>query len=382
LWGLDPRAAGRAKQTLSDQKTEETINIMEENSGLRRNEACLIAKFGVELFCLVVLLRNRASKPTPNQPMKKNFLLIVLTLAAVLLPAFGEDAGKKLRIVFCPPNMKHTWNVAAARAAEADAKKLGVQIIVQDGQGNSPKQSSDLRNAVNQGVDGIVLGANDIHALVPAVNDVIAAGIPIVTFDRYVEGTTQKVPFFGLDNVAGGALLAKYVIDKFPNGAKIFFLTGQPGSSPAIDRAKGVHDTLKAAGDKYQILSEQTGNWMRDQGLSVTQNMLTSYGSTPDAIIASNDDMALGVLEALEQAGIPQNKVLVLGCDTTPEALAKIRDGVLAGSVEFPLKQVTMAIDAIVAHIRENKPVEGKLLDPVLIEKSNLTTAERYAELK
>jgi ABC-type sugar transport system substrate-binding protein len=92
--------------------------------------------------------------------------------------------------------------------------------------------------------------------------------------------------------------------------------------------------------------------------------------------------MALGVLEALQQAGIPQNKVLVLGCDCTPEALAKIRDGVLAGSVEFPLKQVTLAIDAIVAHIRENKPVEGKLLDPVLIEKSNLPTAERYAELQ
>jgi ABC-type sugar transport system substrate-binding protein len=73
---------------------------------------------------------------------------------------------------------------------------------------------------------------------------------------------------------------------------------------------------------------------------------------------------------------------VVLGCDTTPEALAKIKDGALAGSVEFPLKQVTMAIDAIVAHIRENKPVEGKLLDPILIEKSNLTAAERYAELK
>ncbi len=82
--------------------------------------------------------------------MKKNALLAVLALAAVLFPAFGEDAGKKLRIVFCPPNMKHTWNVAAARAAEADAKKLGIEIIVQDGQGNSPKQSSDLRNAVNQ----------------------------------------------------------------------------------------------------------------------------------------------------------------------------------------------------------------------------------------
>jgi ABC-type sugar transport system substrate-binding protein len=92
--------------------------------------------------------------------------------------------------------------------------------------------------------------------------------------------------------------------------------------------------------------------------------------------------MALGVLEALQQAGIPQDKILVLGCDCTPEALAKIRDGVLAGSVEFPLKQVTMAIDAIVAHIRDNKPIEGKLPDPVLIEKSSLANAERYAELK
>jgi inositol transport system substrate-binding protein len=129
-------------------------------------------------------------------------------------------------------------------------------------------------------------------------------------------------------------------------------------------------------------VAEQTGNWMRDQGLTITQNMLTSLGSAPDAIIASNDDMALGVLEALQQAGIPKNKVIVLGCDCTPEALAKIRDGALDGSVEFPLKQVTMAIDAIVGHIRENRPVEGKLLDPVLIEKTNLTVAERYAELK
>jgi ABC-type sugar transport system substrate-binding protein len=61
--------------------------------------------------------------------MKKNSLLAALAVAAVLSPAFGEDAGKKLRIVFCPPNMKHTWNVAAAHAAETDAKKLGIDII-------------------------------------------------------------------------------------------------------------------------------------------------------------------------------------------------------------------------------------------------------------
>ena len=91
--------------------------------------------------------------------------------------------------------------------------------------------------------------AIDVNALVPAVNEVIEANIPIVTVDRYVSGTNKPVPQFGVDDVVGGAKLARYVIDHFPNGAKIVFLTGEPGSSPAIDRAKGVRDTFKAAGE-------------------------------------------------------------------------------------------------------------------------------------
>jgi len=103
--------------------------------------------------------------------------------------------------------------------------------------------------------------AIDVNALVPAVNEVIGANIPILTVDRYVSGTNKPVPQFGVDDVAGGAKLARYVIDHFPNGAKIVFLTGEPGSSPAIDRAKGVRDTFKAAGDKYKIVADQTANF-------------------------------------------------------------------------------------------------------------------------
>ena len=200
-------------------------------------------------------------------------------------------------------------------------------------------------------------------------------------FDRNVDGAKKELPYFGLDNAAGGAALAKYVIQKFPNGAKIAFLTGQPGSSPAIDRAKGVHATLDPVRDKYPIVFEQTGNWMRAQGFTLTQNILTSLGK-PDAIISSNDDMALGVLEALDQAGVSKGAVLVVACDGTPEALSRIRDGDLAASVEYPLKQCTAAIDSLVAFLREKKPMQGELLTPVLIDKSNLTSAERYLELK
>ncbi len=304
---------------------------------------------------------------------------VVLTVA--LLGMCPSARGKDLQIVVSLPNMAHTWNAAAANAATKEAQKLGVRLVLQDGQGNSAKQSSDLRNAVTQGVDGIALGANDAAALRPAVDDVIDAKIPIVMFDRNVAGAKQPLAYFGLDNVSGGAAMAKYVMEKFPDGVEIAFLTGQPGSSPATDRAKGVHATLDPVRNKYPIVFEQTGNWMRDQAFSLTRNLLTARGKV-GAIIASNDDMALGVITALEGAQIPKGEVLVIGCDGTPEALARIRDGDLAATVEYPLKQVTAAMDALVDYLRDKKPVEGNLLPAVLINKTNLTSAERYAELK
>ena len=314
----------------------------------------------------------------------KHLWIILLTVIAVaVLSTNGLAEGKKLRIVFNPPNMAFPWTTFTAHVAEEEGKKLGVDIILQDGQGSSSKQSSDLRNAVNQSFDGIVLTPNDVNALVPVVNEVVDANIPIVTVDRYVEGADKPVPHYGVDNVAGGAKMAKFVIDKFPNGAKIILLTGQPGSSSAIDRAQGIRDTIKAVGDRYQLVADQTANWSRAEALTITQNILTSLGDPPDAILASNDDMALGALQALQQAGVPKGKVVVLGYDAIPEGLAKVRDGELAATVEqLPGQQVKNAVDALVAFLRDKKPLETLKLDPILIKKSNLNQAERINEVE
>ena len=279
--------------------------------------------------------------------------------------------------------MAFPWAAFTAKVAQEEGKKLNVDVLLQDAQGSSATQSSNLRNAINQGVDGIVLAPTDVHALVPAVNDVISAHIPIVTIDRYVTGTTQPVPHFGADNVAGGVEQAKYVVDHFPDGAKIILLTGEPGSSPAIDRATGVHETLKAAGDKYRIVAEQTANFARAQGFTVTQNILTALGTPPDAIIASNDDMALGAVGALAQSGIPKGKVMVVGFDALPDALAKIRDGDLAATVEqLPAEQVETSMKAVVDYVRDKTPLESKTLKPILITKDNLNQAERINEVR
>ena len=293
------------------------------------------------------------------------------------------ESGKPLQIQYLAVNLAFPFQAFIAREAEDEGKKLGVSIHVTDATGSSPKQSSDLRSGIIQGVDGMVLNANDVNALIPAVNEVIAANIPIVSIDSAIGNTAKPVPYFGPDNVAGGAKMAQYVIEHRPDGAKIVLLTGQPGSGPSIERSEGILKTLKAADPKYKLVANQTANWARAQGLTVTQNILTSLGTPPDAILSCNDDMALGALAALHQSGVPKGKVVVIGYDALPETLKAIRDGDMTATLDqLPGQQVRHAIDALVAHLREQKPLEGVKLDPILIDNTNLEQAGRFKELK
>jgi inositol transport system substrate-binding protein len=317
--------------------------------------------------------------------IKSKCLRLLLSAASLCLalPGSGHAQSKKPKVVFSAPNLAFPWTAFTAKVGKDEGSKLGVDVLVQDGQGSSSKQSSDLRNAVNQGVGGIVLTPNDVKALVPAVNEVLAANIPIVTVDRYIEGASKAVPHYGVDNVAGGRKMADYAMSKFPNGFRAILLTGQPGSSPAIDRAKGIREAIKQAGDKFKLVGDQTANWSRAEGLTVTQNILTALGNPPDVIFASNDDMGLGALQALQQSGVPKGKVLVLGYDAIPEGLAKVRDGEMAATVEqLPGQQVKNAMDAVAMYLKDKKPLESLRLDPILITKDNLQQAERFGELK
>jgi inositol transport system substrate-binding protein len=303
--------------------------------------------------------------------------------AALLASSISTAEAKTERLALNVPNMAFPFFAFMRNQANDEAKKLKVDLFLQDGQGSSPKQSSDLRNTVTQGVDGIVLVPNDVHALVPAVDEALQANIPLVTVDRRVVGTSKPVSHVGADNVAGGRAQGEWVMNKFPNGAKIIFLRGEPGASPAIDRAKGFYDAIKPAGDKYKVLADQTANFHRDQGMTVTQNLLTSQGTPPDVIVSSNDDMALGAVSALQQSGVPKGKVAVIGYDALPEALQAIRNGDMAATVEqSPGKQVRTALDELVGYIRDKTPMQSVSIPPFVVDSSNLNKAERIDEAK
>jgi inositol transport system substrate-binding protein len=311
--------------------------------------------------------------------------LIIAVLAALSFAAVGcspKTAHDKPIVVASLHNLSEPFFIAMRREMQSEAATLNVDLSVVDGQSNSAKQTADVEAAIAGGAEGIILAPTDVNALVPAVESVLKAGIPIVTVDRRVENAGVAVPHVGADNLAGGRSMAQWVIENFPGGAHIVLITGQPGSSSAIDRTRGIEVAFRSVGSQYQIVAEQSANWQREAGLTVTQNILTSLGTQiPQVILCEDDDMALGALEALRASGI--SGVKVLGFNATPEALARVRDGEMAATVEqSPARQARAALEQVVAKIRKHTQIPGASITPILITKANLAQAERLGEVR
>ncbi|HEY9348379.1 MAG TPA: substrate-binding domain-containing protein [Inquilinus sp.] len=312
--------------------------------------------------------------------LQRALLGAVLALA-VTLPAAAQD---KKTILTSVPSLGFPFFVHMMKELKAEAEKLGVASVESDGQNSAPKQTADVEAALVQKVDGIVISPIDVNAMAPVLTEAVEAEVPVVTIDRRVTGVDGILAHVGADNVLGGEAQAKWLMESYPNGATIVNLQGQPGASPAIDRNKGVHNVLDAHKDKYKFVAEQTANFARDQGLSITESILAGLSTPPDVIVAANDDMALGALEAVRGRNL-QDKIKIIGFDALPEALGSIRDGGLAGTIEqFPGGQSRKAVEVLVDYLKTEKKPDPALilLTPIAITKANLDKAERIGEVK
>jgi inositol transport system substrate-binding protein len=301
--------------------------------------------------------------------------------------AFGpvQAAEKHLTILMSVPGLTFPFFVHCVNQAKEEANKLGdIDLIISDGQVSSPKQTADIEAAITKKVDGIVISPNDVDALAPALQEAVDAKIPVVTFDRRVNKVPGILAHVGADNVKGGEAQGQVIEKLFPGGATVMNLQGQSGSSPAIDRNKGLHNVLDQAKDKYKIVFEDTAAFARDKGLSVTESALAGMPKPPDVISCANDDMALGALEALRARNLI-GKVKLIGFDALPEALGQIKAGNMTATIEqLPGGQVRGAMETLVAYLRDGKKPDQqvKLLTPIAITSDNLNQAERLNEVK
>jgi inositol transport system substrate-binding protein len=313
-----------------------------------------------------------------------------LGLAAALglaLVASGptQAADKHLTILMAVPDLAFPFFVHMIDEGKDEANKLGnIELIIGDGQRSSPKETADVEAAITKGVDGIVISPNDADALAPGLQEAVDAKVPVVTIDRRVNKVPGILGHVGADNVKGGEAQGELIEKLFPNGCTVMNLQGQSGSSPAIDRNKGLHDVLDKAKDKYKIVFEDTAGFDRAKGLTMTESALASMKTPPDVIVCANDDMALGALEALKGRNLV-GKVKLIGFDALPEALGQIKAGNMTATIEqMPGGQVKGALDTLVSFIREGKKPDQQvtLLTPIAITSDNLNQAERLNEVK
>jgi len=216
----------------------------------------------------------------------------LLVAAAAGGPSLAQD---KLTIATSLPSLGFPFFVHMQKELRAEAEALGnITLIETDGENRTPKQTADVEAAIIQGVDGIVISPLDSVAMAPALQQAVDAGIPVVTIDRSVQGVPGLLAHVGADNVKGGEAQGRLIAKLYPNGARIVNLQGQPGASPAIDRNAGVHNALDPMGDKYDFIAEQTANFAREEGATVTEAILAGLDSPPDVIVAANDDRRWG----------------------------------------------------------------------------------------
>ena len=301
-----------------------------------------------------------------------------LALTVVTAPvAYAED-----QILASVPGLTFPFFVHMMKAFKAEAAKQGMGVIESDGQVSSPKQTADVEAAITQGVKGIVISPNEVDAMAPALQQAVDAKIPVVTVDRRVAQVEGILAHVGADNVKGGEAQGNLIVQMFPDGATIINLQGQSGASPAIDRNKGLHNVLDGK-DKYKIVFEQTAGFDRAKGLAVTEAALSGMADAPQVIVAANDDMALGAMEAVKSRGL--SGIAIIGFDALPEALAQVRDGGLTATIEqFPGQQSALGVQTLVDFIKTGKQPAEKvlLLTPVAVTKDNLNIAERLGEVK
>ncbi|WMT91626.1 sugar ABC transporter substrate-binding protein [Pelagibacterium sp. H642] len=266
------------------------------------------------------------------------------------------------------PGAGNPFWAAVEAGAMAAGEEAGVEVIVV-----APPQESDVQaqitqieDLIAQGVDGIALAPTDPNALAPVVDAAIAQDIPVVFVDT--QGINEGVSFIGTDNQAGAALAAQYMCENLPEGANVAILQGLISQSTGQARAQGAQEGLSGCG--LNIVAEQPANWDRAMGMSVAETIITG---NPDiqGIFASNDNMALGAVEALKQAAMLEN-VMVVGFDANPDAAASILAGELTASVaQSPENMGRFAIESLIALSNGETIEEWIDTGTVLVDASN-----------
>jgi ABC-type sugar transport system substrate-binding protein len=280
-----------------------------------------------------------------------------LAAAAVLTASCSRTGHRQsgdetaITVGFSQIGAESAWRTAETASIESQAQRRGVDLRRSDAQQKQENQIKALRGFIAQGVDAIILAPVVETGWEPVLREAKAAGIPVILVDRGVDVPDDSLyaTLIASDFVEEGRMAARWLADKTNGQAAIVELKGTTGSAPALDREKGFHEVI----DKYPgmtVVKSQTGEFTRAKGKEVMEAFLKAEGDRIDAVYAHNDDMALGAIQAIEEAGRrPGQDIIIVSIDGVRAAFEAMIAGKLNCSVECNPLLGPRAFDAVEA---------------------------------
>jgi inositol transport system substrate-binding protein len=307
--------------------------------------------------------------------MPKSLLPVIIVLLTLAFAGCNQkqdqttaQAGHRITVGISYQNLQNEFIINIQEAVRNEAKKLNVDLA--DGQGSAESQISEVQDFIARGVDAIILNPYDKEGSAHAVDLAVQAHKPIVIVNAIVSNLDKADAYVGSQDAEAGRIAAQRIMDVLHGRGNIAVIHGPYGHSAELQRSEGIREVLA----KYpggSIVLEQTANWDRAQALNLMENWLAS-GHKIDAVIAQNDEMALGAYKAIEAAG-KQKDIAVIGIDAIPDALKAVAAGKLAGTVFQDAKgQGSLAVDLAVQIVQGGKVKHDNYLPFTLVTTENV----------
>ena len=268
--------------------------------------------------------------------IQRRTVVAAIVAAGLPIPTLAQN---KIVLGFSQVGAESEWRTANTESIKSSAKDAGIDLKFSDAQQKQENQIKAIRAFIAQKVDVIAFSPVVESGWGTVLREAKDAKIPVILSDRAVNEKDDSlwVTFMGSDFVEEGRRAGRWLVEKTKGSTtpvNIVELQGTVGSAPAIDRKKGFEEIIKAD-PKFKIIRSQTGDFTRAKGKEVMEAFLKAEGKKINVLYAHNDDMAIGAIQAIEEAGMkPAKDILIISIDAVKGAFEAMMAGKMNVSVE------------------------------------------------
>lgn len=283
----------------------------------------------------------------------------------------AEGTDGTYTIAWVDGNLANESNAVCTQAAKDYAESLGIDFLLLDAEASGENQVAQCETLVNQGVDCIIIQPYDAAACQVAAEATIEAGVPVLVTKGEI--ADQSVcPFVGQDDYIAGQMEMEWMAEKLGGKGNIVILEGPTGISAALKRNDGINDILKDYPD-IKVIYTQPANWNRDEGMNLMETWLqTPEGETINAVVAHNDEMALGAYDAIADAG-KAGEIFVIGIDAIDAAITSVAAGEMDATVLQDVKTIAEKTIDVALMMAKGEDVDDVYnIDPILLTSDNI----------